>query len=128
MHTQCLGMRNFTEPPGDQPRVNRGQPVRFEELEAIPWTNNGRDGLALHVIRALLHPIKRAHMPLGDSSTDVGGFQVDLVRATGYAVVALDAGWSWALRLGCWPRRPKLAQRWRCAPGGGRNARTGSHW
>ena len=27
---------------GDQPKVNQGQPVRFEELEAIPWNNNGR--------------------------------------------------------------------------------------
>ena len=31
---------------GDQPKVNQGQPVRFEELEAIPWANNGRDGVA----------------------------------------------------------------------------------
>ena len=26
---------------GDQPKVNQGQPVRFEDLEAIPWANNG---------------------------------------------------------------------------------------
>jgi hypothetical protein len=31
---------------GDQPKVNQGQPVRFEELEAIPWANNGRNGVA----------------------------------------------------------------------------------
>jgi hypothetical protein len=31
---------------GDQPKVNQGQTVRFEELEAIPWVNNGRDGVA----------------------------------------------------------------------------------
>ncbi len=31
---------------GDQPRVNQGQPVRFEALEAIPWSNNGRAGVA----------------------------------------------------------------------------------
>jgi hypothetical protein len=31
---------------GDQPKVSQGQPVRFEELEAIPWANNGRDGVA----------------------------------------------------------------------------------
>ena len=31
---------------GDQPKVNQGQTVRFEELEAIPWANNGRDGVA----------------------------------------------------------------------------------
>jgi len=28
---------------GDQPKVSQGQPVRFEELEAIPWANNGRN-------------------------------------------------------------------------------------
>ena len=27
---------------GDQPKVNQGQPVRFEGLEAIPWNNNGK--------------------------------------------------------------------------------------
>ena len=31
---------------GDQPKVSQGQVVRFEELEAIPWANNGRDGVA----------------------------------------------------------------------------------
>ena len=31
---------------GDQPRVNQGQPVRFDGLEAIPWSNNGRSGVA----------------------------------------------------------------------------------
>jgi hypothetical protein len=31
---------------GDQPKVSQGQSVRFEDLEAIPWHNNGRDGVA----------------------------------------------------------------------------------
>lgn len=31
---------------GDQPRVNQGQGVRFEGLEAIPWSNNGKSGVA----------------------------------------------------------------------------------
>jgi hypothetical protein len=31
---------------GDQPRVNQGQPVRFDSLEAIPWSNNGKSGVA----------------------------------------------------------------------------------
>ena len=39
---------------GDQPKVNQGQPVRFEELEAIPWANNGRDGVAYRA--AAIHP------------------------------------------------------------------------
>ena len=31
---------------GDQPKVSQGQPVAFSELEAIPWANNGRNGVA----------------------------------------------------------------------------------
>jgi hypothetical protein len=31
---------------GDQPRVSQGLPVTFSELEAIPWANNGRNGVA----------------------------------------------------------------------------------
>ena len=31
---------------GDQPKVNQGQPVRFDGLEAIPWNNNGKSGVA----------------------------------------------------------------------------------
>ena len=31
---------------GDQPKVNPGQQVRFEGLEAIPWNNNGKAGVA----------------------------------------------------------------------------------
>jgi hypothetical protein len=31
---------------GDQPKLSQGQQVRFEELEAIPWANNGRNGVA----------------------------------------------------------------------------------
>jgi hypothetical protein len=39
---------------GDQPKVSQGQPVRFEELEAIPWNNNGRDGVAYRA--TAIHP------------------------------------------------------------------------
>ena len=39
---------------GDQPKVNQGQTVRFEELEAIPWANNGRNGVAYRA--ASIHP------------------------------------------------------------------------
>jgi hypothetical protein len=31
---------------GDQPKVSQGQTVRFEDLEAFPWYNNGREGVA----------------------------------------------------------------------------------
>ena len=31
---------------GDQPKVSQGQLVTFSELEAIPWANNGRNGVA----------------------------------------------------------------------------------
>jgi hypothetical protein len=31
---------------GDQPRMTQGQPARFEALEAIPWNNNGKSGVA----------------------------------------------------------------------------------
>jgi hypothetical protein len=31
---------------GDQPKVSRGQPVRFDGLEAIAWNNNGKSGVA----------------------------------------------------------------------------------
>jgi hypothetical protein len=31
---------------GDQPKVNQGHAVSFSELEAIPWANNGRNGVA----------------------------------------------------------------------------------
>ena len=39
---------------GDQPKVNQGQSVRFEELEAFPWATNGRDGVAYRA--AAIHP------------------------------------------------------------------------
>ena len=39
---------------GDQPKVSQGQTVRFEELEAIPWANNGRNGVAYRA--ASIHP------------------------------------------------------------------------
>jgi hypothetical protein len=35
---------------GDQPKVSQGQPVVFSELEAIPWVNNGRDGVAYRAV------------------------------------------------------------------------------
>ena len=35
---------------GDQPRVSQGQPVRFEGLEAIPWSNNGKSGVAYRAV------------------------------------------------------------------------------
>jgi hypothetical protein len=31
---------------GDQPKVSQGQLVTFADLEAIPWNNNGRNGVA----------------------------------------------------------------------------------
>jgi hypothetical protein len=31
---------------GDQPKVSQGQPVRFDDLEAIAWNNNGKSGVA----------------------------------------------------------------------------------
>ena len=43
---------------GDQPKVNHGQPVRFDELEAIPWANNGRNGVAYRA--AAIHPAAQA--------------------------------------------------------------------
>jgi hypothetical protein len=39
---------------GDQPKVSQNQPVRFEDLEAIPWANNGRNGVAYRA--AAIHP------------------------------------------------------------------------
>ena len=46
---------------GDQPKVNQGQPVRFEDLEAIPWANNGRNGVAYRA--AAIHPLPRPAPP-----------------------------------------------------------------
>jgi hypothetical protein len=43
---------------GDQPKVSQGQPVRFEELEAIPWANNGRNEVAYRA--AAIHPAAQA--------------------------------------------------------------------
>ena len=43
---------------GDQPKVNQGQTVRFEELEAIPWANNGRNGVAYRA--ATIQPAAQA--------------------------------------------------------------------
>src|SRR6516225_356757 len=43
---------------GDQPKVSQGQTVRFEELEAIPWSNNDRNGVAYRA--AAIHPAAQA--------------------------------------------------------------------
>ena len=43
---------------GDQPKVNQGQPVRFEDLEAIPWAHNDRSGVAYRA--AAIHPAAQA--------------------------------------------------------------------
>jgi hypothetical protein len=43
---------------GDQPKVSQGQTVRFEELEAIPWANNGRNGVAYRA--AAIQPTAQA--------------------------------------------------------------------
>jgi hypothetical protein len=43
---------------GDQPKVSQGQTVRFEELEAIPWANNGRNGVAYRA--AAIQPAAQA--------------------------------------------------------------------
>jgi hypothetical protein len=41
---------------GEQPRVSQGQTVTFSELEAIPWVNNGRNGVAYRA--ASIHPVQ----------------------------------------------------------------------
>ena len=43
---------------GDQPKVSQGLPIRFEELEAIPWANNGRNGVAYRAVA--IHPAAQA--------------------------------------------------------------------
>ena len=43
---------------GDQPKVSQGQTVRFEDLEAIPWNNNGRDGVAYRA--ASIQPVQQS--------------------------------------------------------------------
>ena len=43
---------------GDQPKVNPGQSVRIEGLEAIPWNNNGKYGVAFRA--AAIHPAAQA--------------------------------------------------------------------
>ena len=39
---------------GDEPKVHPGQPVRFADLEAIAWNNNGKSGVAYRA--AAIHP------------------------------------------------------------------------
>ena len=46
---------------GDQPKVNPGQQVRFERLEAIAWNNNGKAGVAYRA--AAIHPHSRPAPP-----------------------------------------------------------------
>ena len=43
---------------GDQPKVNQGNPVRFVDLEALPWANNGRNGVAYRA--ASIQPASQA--------------------------------------------------------------------
>jgi hypothetical protein len=43
---------------GDQPKVTPGQPVRIDGLEAIPWSNNGKSGVAFRA--AAVHPVQQA--------------------------------------------------------------------
>ena len=43
---------------GDQPKVNSGQLVRFEALEAIAWNNNGKAGVAYRA--AAIHPAQQS--------------------------------------------------------------------
>ena len=46
---------------GDQPKVTTGQPVRFDGLEAIPWSNNGKAGVAYRAASIhLTAPVKAA--------------------------------------------------------------------
>ena len=41
---------------GDQPKVNPGSQVRFDDLEAIAWNNNGKSGVAYRA--AAIHPAR----------------------------------------------------------------------
>jgi hypothetical protein len=34
---------------GIEPKVSQGQSVRVEDLEVVPWSNNGRSGVAYRV-------------------------------------------------------------------------------
>ena len=43
---------------GDQPKVSPGQSVRIEGLEAIPWNNNGKYGVAFRAVS--IHPAQQA--------------------------------------------------------------------
>jgi len=43
---------------GDQPKVNQGNPVRLVDLEALPWANNGRNGVAYRA--ASIQPASQA--------------------------------------------------------------------
>src|SRR5262249_3925412 len=43
---------------GDQPKVTPGQQIRFDGLEAIPWNNNGKAGVAYRA--AAIHPASQS--------------------------------------------------------------------
>jgi hypothetical protein len=43
---------------GDQPKVSQGQSIRFEDLEAFPWNNNGREGVAYRA--ASIQPVQQS--------------------------------------------------------------------
>ena len=43
---------------GDQPKVTPGQQIRFDGLEAIPWSNNGKAGVAYRA--AAIHPAQQS--------------------------------------------------------------------
>ena len=43
---------------GDQPKVNPGQTVQFDGLEAIAWNNNGKAGVAYRA--AAIHPAQQS--------------------------------------------------------------------
>ncbi len=45
---------------GDQPKVNPGQTVRFEALEAVAWNNNGKAGVAYRAAAIHLAQAARA--------------------------------------------------------------------
>ena len=43
---------------GDQPKLTPGTHARFEDLEAIPWANDGRNGVAYRA--AAIHPASQS--------------------------------------------------------------------
>jgi hypothetical protein len=47
---------------GERPNVNVGQPVSLSKLEALPWSTNGRSGVAFRAteIKAAMSAVKSA--------------------------------------------------------------------